>query len=59
MLKKKSMSVILFGLFVSTVNTGGLTGLYSKSGLRDHCLERPSVLKDHRLLAEGPTFQWN
>ncbi len=27
--------------------------------LRDHCLERPPVLKDHTFLAEGLTFQCN
>ncbi len=27
--------------------------------LRDHCHERPPVLKDHIFLAEGPTFQYN
>ncbi len=28
-----------------------------KPVLRDHCHERPPVLKDHTFLAEGPTFQ--
>ncbi len=27
--------------------------------LRDHCHERPPILKDPIFLAEGPTFQWN
>ncbi len=27
--------------------------------LRDHCHERPPVLKDHTLLAEGPTYLYN
>ena len=30
-----------------------------KPVLRDHCHERPPVLKDHTFLAEGPTFQYN
>ncbi len=30
-----------------------------KPVLRDHCHERPPVLKDHTFLAEGPTFQDN
>ncbi len=27
--------------------------------LRDHCHDRPPVLKDHTFLVEGPTFQYN
>ncbi len=30
-----------------------------KPVLRDHCDERPPVLKDHTFLAAGPTFQYN
>ncbi len=30
-----------------------------KPVLTDHCYERPPVLKDHILVAEGPTFQCN
>ncbi len=30
-----------------------------KPVLRDHCQERPHVLKDHTFLAEGPTFECN
>ena len=30
-----------------------------KPVLRDHCHERPPVLKDHIIPAEGPTFQCN
>ncbi len=29
-----------------------------KTILRDHCHERPPVLKDHTFLAERPTFQY-
>ncbi len=30
-----------------------------KPVLRDHCHDRPPVLKDHTFLAEGPTFKHN
>ncbi len=30
-----------------------------KSVLRDHCHERPTVLTDHKFVAERPTFQYN
>ncbi len=30
-----------------------------KPVLRDHCHERPPVLKDNKFLAEGPKFQYN
>ena len=33
------------------------TGDTVKHFLRDHCYERPPVLKNHIFLAEGPTFQ--
>ncbi len=35
------------------------TTVIVKSVLRDHCHERPPVLIDHTIFAEGPTFQYN
>ena len=36
------------------------TSIYTvKPVLRDHCHERPPVLKDNKFLAEGPKFQYN
>ncbi len=37
----------------------GHHGFTVKPVLRDHCHERPPVLKDNIIPAEGPTFQCN
>ncbi len=34
-----------------------IKGITVKPVLRDHCHERPPVLKDHKCFAESPTFQ--